>query len=83
MNKSEILQSALAGRHQEILEYQINIDNYARAIAKIDADYADRLDLADFREHLQSLLTSSRLEQTKSIIIRDVITEQLNELEQS
>lgn len=83
MNKSEILQSALAGRHQEILEYQINIDNYTRAIAKIDADYADRPDLADFREHLQNLLTSSKLEQTKSIIIRDVITEQLNELEQS
>lgn len=83
MNKRSILESALEGRHDEILQYQINIDNYSRAIAKIDAEYQGQEDLLAFREHLEGLLASSKLEQTKAIIIRDVILDQLNESEAS
>jgi len=65
------------------LHYQINIDNYQRAIAKIDAEYANNSALVEFRDQLTSLLESSKTEQLKAIIIRDVIADQLTELEAS
>jgi len=70
----EILTGALEAREKELIEYQVNIDNYRLAIAKI-AD--DDEQLQAFKEQLQGLLTSSLLEQRKSTIIRDVIAEQL------
>lgn len=70
----EILTSALEGRDRELIEYQVNIDNYRLALTKI-AD--DDEELQPFREQLQNLLSSSLLEQRKSQIIRDVIAEQL------
>lgn len=70
----EILTSALEGRERELIEYQVNIDNYRLALTKI-AD--DDEELLPFREQLQNLLSSSLLEQRKSQIIRDVIAEQL------
>ena len=83
MNKLDILKPALEGRNTEILEYQINIDNYMRAIAKIDAEHADNPAMVDFKDRLQELLESSKTEQLKAIIIRDVIAEQVTELEVS
>ncbi len=78
--KQKILTDALNGRNEEILHYQINIDNYTLAIAKIDAMPDDeRTELADFREQLSGLLKSSLLEQKKAKIIRDVIADQLEE----
>jgi len=79
MNKFETLRSALIGRENEILEYQINIDNYSRAINKINNEYKDNSAMIEFRNQLQDLLESHKTEQLKSIIIRDVIVEQLNE----
>ena len=70
----EILTGALEGREKELIEYQVNIDNYRLAIAKISDDDEE---LLPFREQLQNLLSSSLLEQRKSTIIRDVIAEQL------
>lgn len=70
----EILAGALEGREKELIEYQVNIDNYRLAIARISDDDEE---LLPFREQLQNLLTSSLLEQRKSTIIRDVIAEQL------
>lgn len=81
MNKKEILQSALSQRNDEIFNYQINIDNYQRAIEKIQTEYKDNQKLDSFLNNLNDLLESSKLEQLKSIIIRDVIRDQLNELE--
>jgi len=81
--KHQILQSALDQRQDEVLNYQINIDNYTRAIAKIDAEYADNPAIAEFKARLQDLLASSETEQLKAIIIRDVIAEQIAELEAS
>jgi predicted esterase YcpF (UPF0227 family) len=81
MNKLQILKSALSTREDEILEYQINIDNYVRAIAKIDAEYTENPAMIDFRGHLDGMLASAKSEQLKSIIIRDVIAEQIPELE--
>jgi hypothetical protein len=81
MNKLQTLQSALEPRNNEILDYQINIDNYTRAIDKINAEYADNPAMIEFRDRLAELLISGQTEQLKSIIIRDVIADQITELE--
>ena len=83
MKKLEILKPALEGRHSEVLHYQVNIDNYTRAIAKIDAEHAGNPAMVEFRDRMQDLLESSKTEQLKAIIIRDVIAEQIAELEAS
>jgi hypothetical protein len=76
MNKKEILTDALTHRQDEVLTYQINIDNYTIAIglAKNDPD------LALFVQHLQELLQTSILEQKKASIMLRVIEKQLEEL---
>ena len=81
MNKLQILQEALKARNDEIQNYQINIDNYKRAIDKINTQYADNPDLIEFRDNLATQVKNHTTEQLKSIIIRDVITDQINELE--
>ena len=83
MNKLETLQFALTARNDEIEGYQINIDNYTRAIAKIDAEHADNPAMVDFASKLKEMLEQHKTEQLKSIIIRDVIADQLTELEAS
>ena len=80
MNKLETLKSALEARHEEILGYQINIDNYARAIDKINAEHSDNPAMIEFRDRLVDLLESHKTEQLKAIIIRDVIQDQVDEL---
>ena len=69
----EILTTALEGREKELIEYQVNIDNYRLAIEKIGSDE----ELQPFREQLQNLLASSLLEQKKSQVIFEVIQDQL------
>lgn len=76
MNKKEILTNALTQREEEILGYQINIDNYTIAIELAKED----TDLAPFVQQLQDLLSSSILEQKKAKIMLQVIQQQLEEL---
>ena len=75
MDKQEILAQALAARQQEIMHYQINIDNYTLAIEHITA--SGDSDLDDFQRHLTSLLATEKLEQKKARVIHDVIQQQL------
>jgi hypothetical protein len=70
-------------RVSEIQEYQFNIDNFKRAILKIDTEYASNQDMLEFKKHLQTLLTDNQREQLKSIIMRDVLIDQIAELEES
>lgn len=77
------LLSFLEGRNNEVAEYQLNIDNFKRAIVKIDTEYADNQDMLDFKQQLQKLLADNQREQLKSIIMRDVIADQIAELEES
>jgi hypothetical protein len=81
MKKLETLQSALDARNDEILGYQINIDNYTRAIEKINAEHQNNPAMIEFRDRLADMLDSHKIEQLKSIIIRDVIADQLTEME--
>ena len=83
MNKLQTLQSALTPRNDEILSYQINIDNYTRAITKINAEHSDNLAMIEFRDRLADMVESHKTEQLKVIIIRDVIADQITELEAS
>jgi hypothetical protein len=73
----EILTTALEGRERELIEYQVNIDNYRLAIEHIGSDE----ELQPFREQLQGLLASSLLEQKKSQVILTVIKQQLDSAE--
>jgi len=83
VNKHDTLEAALASREEEIFNYQVNIDNYARAIAKIKAEHAGKPGMSEFAANLSGLLESSKTEQLKAIIIRDVIADQLAELRPS
>lgn len=71
--KKEILLTALEGRQKEVIEYQINIDNFRLAIEKI----GDDVELAGFKSQLEDLLKSSRFEQRKARIMLEVIQSQL------
>ena len=75
MDKQEILAQALAARQQEIMHYQINIDNYTMAIDYITA--SGDSDLDQFKQQLMSLLVTETLEQKKARVIHDVIQQQL------
>ena len=76
MDKKQILTDALSQREEEILGYQINIDNYKLAIEMAKEDP----DLADFSQNLHNLLASSIIEQKKAKIMYEVIKLQVEEL---
>jgi len=77
MNKHEILKDALVAREQEIMGYQINIDNYTLAIEHIKTSGNE--DLADFCQKLESLLASEKLEQKKAKVMLFVVQQPLGE----
>ena len=78
MTKHEILTQALETRQQEIMGYQINIDNYTLAIAHIEE--SGDADLTDFCERLKASLVTEKLEQKKAMVIGFVIQQQLETL---
>jgi hypothetical protein len=76
MTKHEILTDAHTQRQDEVLGYQINIDNYRIAIdlAKKDPE------LTAFVQQLQELLNTSIFEQKKASIMLQVIQQQLEDI---
>jgi hypothetical protein len=76
--KKQILLSALEQRKHEVLGYQINIDNYHRAIEYMRINYDP--DLESFADQLNQLLKTEILEQKKAKVIMTVIEQQLAEL---
>jgi len=75
--RQTILEQAADHRETEVMQHQINIDNYRLAIAEIDANHAADPDMAEFRTRLEDLLHSSIVEQTKEAIMLKVIKLQL------
>ena len=73
----DILTQALEHREREVMHHQINIDNYTRAIAEIEANHADEETLTEFADRLRDLLASSIIEQAKERILLKVIKDQL------
>jgi hypothetical protein len=77
--REEILASALEAREQEIMHYQINIDNYTLALDEISQLSVDeRAELSAFADQLRTLLASEKLEQKKSKIMYSVIKKQVD-----
>lgn len=73
----DILRAAADGRRAEVMNYQINIDNFRLAIAKIEAEHSGKPELVVFADQLRSLLASSEVEQLKERIMLEVIEQQL------
>lgn len=82
-SKLTFLKNCLQQRETEIYDYQLNIDNFTRAIEKLDTEHRDNSDSSDFKQQLLTLLADNKREQFKSIIMRDVLAEQIAELEES
>ena len=64
--RHDILTQSVEARENDIMLYQINIDNYRAAIADIEANHPD---LSDFADQLQDLLQSSLREKKKEQIM--------------
>lgn len=77
-NKEEILKTNLEARENEVMMYQINIDNYTLALEEIENLSSDEQDeLADFKQQLANVLTTEKLEQKKAKIMLSVLKKQL------
>jgi len=78
--REEILQLSLEAREQEVMHYQINIDNYTLALAAIENMSAgEKAELSSFVDQLKGLLTSEKLEQKKARIMLAVIQQQIGD----
>lgn len=76
--REDILQAAYEARVQEVMHYQINIDNYTLALEQIGSLNADeRAELSGFADQLRGLLASEKLEQKKAKIMLAVLQQQL------
>jgi hypothetical protein len=79
--REEVLKMSLEAREQEVMMYQINIDNYSMALDHIGLlSRQDREDLKEFANQLSGLLASEQLEQKKAKIMLDVIKQQVKEI---
>jgi len=75
--RKEILKLSLDARVEEIMHYQINIDNYTLALQKIGTlPEKERIELFSFSEQLSALLSSEKIEQKKSQIMLEVLQQQ-------
>tara|TARA_R100000406_G_C3114962_1_gene125302 strand:- start:391 stop:639 length:249 start_codon:yes stop_codon:yes gene_type:complete len=81
MDKLETLSTALAAREEEIFNYQVNIDNFTLALAKIKKEHAGKRGMKEFSKDLTKRLEETKVEQLKAIIIRDVLADQLNSID--
>lgn len=76
--REEILLQALTARLQEVMNYQINIDNYALALQHIGSLPPDEQnEVETFADQLRGLLASEKLEQKKAKIMLAVIQKQV------
>ena len=73
----KILADAHEHRQKEVMHHQINIDNYTLALEEIAEKHPDCEVMAEFAARLRDLLASSKVEQAKEVIMRDVIAKQL------
>ena len=77
--RKEILELSLEARIQEVMGYQINIDNYTIALSEISKkSQADQAELSEFADQLRNLLSSEKLEQKKAEIMLAVIQQQVS-----
>jgi hypothetical protein len=76
--REEILKSSLESRVQEVMHYQINIDNYRIALEEISNMPDDeRAMLSGFADRLRTLMASETLEQKKAQVMLTVLQKQV------
>jgi hypothetical protein len=76
--REEILKSSLESRVQEVMHYQINIDNYRIALEEISKMPDDeRAVLSSFSDRLRTLMASETLEQKKAQVMLTVLQKQV------
>ena len=76
--REEILAVSLDARIQEVMHYQINIDNYTIALEEIgNLPPDERVELSAFAEQLRTLLTGEKLEQKKARIMLSALKRQV------
>lgn len=75
--KLEVFKAALQQREEEIFHYQIDIDNFKRAIKKIEIEYEEDNDMKEFKKNLENLLQQNIAQQKRAQLIYDVVKEQL------
>ena len=76
--REEILATSLHAREQEIMHYQINIDNYTIALDEISKmSVEDQAEMSGFKNQLSELLASEKIEQKKATIMLNVIKRQI------
>jgi hypothetical protein len=76
--REEIISGALEARVQEVMHYQINIDNYTLALQEINLlPINEQVELSAFVEQLTSLLASEKVEQKKAKIMLSVMQKQV------
>ena len=73
----EILRSSAQGRREGVMNYQINIDNFALAIKKIESCHMDKPHMVAFADQLRAMMRSNIEEQDKERVILEVIEMQL------
>lgn len=78
LTREEILEMSLKAREQEVMHYQINIDNYTIALEEIDSlPPQERAEMSSFATQLAELLASEKLEQKKAKIMLAVVKKQI------
>ena len=76
--REEILTLSLEARVQEVMHYQINIDNYSIALQKIsEMEPSEQVEMTEFAKQLRDLLASERLEQKKAKLMLAVLEQQV------
>jgi hypothetical protein len=76
--REEVISLSLEARIQEVMHYQINIDNYTIALEQISKLPSDeQAELSEFAQQLSSLLSSEKLEQKKAKIMLNVLKQQM------
>lgn len=76
--REEILEMSLKAREQEVMHYQINIDNYTLALEEISQMSPEgRAEMSSFATQLAELLASEKLEQKKAKIMLAVVKRQV------
>lgn len=68
--RHDILTQSIEARENDIMLYQINIDNYRAALADVEANHPD---LDAFAAQLRDLLQSSLREQKKEQVMLNAI----------
>lgn len=77
--REQILASALESRENEVMHYQINIDNYTLALEEISKmSVEEKAELSGFADQLRTLLTSEKMEQSKAKILLAVLKRQVS-----